>query len=114
MTHMVSALVIEYSVAHGVGGKELNMNGSEQFLLWAELRPDKVASFDSYPFTLCAVRNLGRLEFHPAVTFIVGENGSANPPCWKQWQWRGVSMPKAEARISSLRHGLLTPTSTVA
>ncbi|MEZ0295891.1 MAG: AAA family ATPase [Candidatus Methylacidiphilales bacterium] len=29
-----------------------------------------------YPFNIPAIRTLNRLEFHPAVTFLVGENGS--------------------------------------
>jgi len=35
-----------------------------------------VPSFDEYPFCVPAIRHLHRLEFHPAVTFFVGENGS--------------------------------------
>jgi predicted ATPase len=35
-----------------------------------------VKNFDEYPFCIPAVRHLHRLEFHPAVTFFVGENGS--------------------------------------
>jgi predicted ATPase len=31
---------------------------------------------DAYPFDLPVVRNLDELEFHPKVTFLVGENGS--------------------------------------
>lgn len=46
------------------------------FLMRVELRRDKVASFEDFPFSLLAVRTLNRLEFDPAVTFIVGENGS--------------------------------------
>lgn len=49
---------------------------SYQFLIDAQLRPDKAPDFSAYPFCLPAVRHLGRLEFDPAVTFIVGENGS--------------------------------------
>jgi predicted ATPase len=49
---------------------------SSQFAIHVELRRDTVASFDDYPFSLPAVRQLDRLEFHPAVTFFVGENGS--------------------------------------
>jgi len=49
---------------------------SYQFLIDAQLRPDKTPDFAVYPFCLPAVRHLGRLEFDPAVTFIVGENGS--------------------------------------
>lgn len=39
------------------------------------LKRDRVASFDAYPFCIPAVRELSCLEFHPDVTFIVGENG---------------------------------------
>ncbi|MGE0267120.1 MAG: AAA family ATPase [Candidatus Omnitrophota bacterium] len=47
-----------------------------QYLLKAELLKDKVSSFKEFPFHLPAVRYLDNLEFHPHVTFIVGENGS--------------------------------------
>lgn len=40
------------------------------------LKRDEVPSFDEYPFSLPAVRNLNTLKLHPAVTFFVGENGS--------------------------------------
>jgi predicted ATPase len=49
---------------------------AEHYVLAVQLRRDKVASFDEYPFSLPVVRNLERLELHPAVTFFVGENGS--------------------------------------
>lgn len=50
--------------------------GREPFLLEAQLRRERVPSFDAYPFDLPAVRSLRTLRFHPAVTFLVGENGS--------------------------------------
>ncbi|HSI08287.1 MAG TPA: AAA family ATPase [Rariglobus sp.] len=49
---------------------------SRGFLLSASLLRDKVASFESYPFNLPAVRPLETLPLHRSVTFIVGENGS--------------------------------------
>lgn len=49
---------------------------AEHYLLSAELRRDKVPSFDDFPFSIPVVRNLERLTFHPAVTFLVGENGA--------------------------------------
>jgi predicted ATPase len=52
------------------------MAPSRQFLLSAQLRREKVPSFDEYPFSLPAVRELFELSFHPAVTYLVGENGS--------------------------------------
>ena len=49
---------------------------SRKYVAEIELKRDEVESFDRYPFSLAAVRPLSRLEFHPAVTFFVGENGS--------------------------------------
>ncbi|HMP81366.1 MAG TPA: AAA family ATPase [Verrucomicrobiota bacterium] len=40
------------------------------------LERDKVPGFNDYPFAIPSIRNLSRLEFHPAVTFFIGENGS--------------------------------------
>jgi predicted ATPase len=41
-----------------------------------ELLREKVPDWTAYPFTIPAVKGLERLEFHPEVTFLVGENGS--------------------------------------
>lgn len=49
---------------------------SSQYLLQLRLRRDDVPSFDRYPFALSAVRHLDVLDFHPQVTFLIGENGS--------------------------------------
>lgn len=49
---------------------------SSQFLQRLTLRRDTVDSFERYPFCLPAVRSLDQLDFHPKVTFFVGENGS--------------------------------------
>jgi len=46
------------------------------FLNAIRLEREKVTSFADYPFCIPAVRHLQRLEFHPAVTFFIGENGS--------------------------------------
>ena len=46
------------------------------FLNAVRLERGSIESFDGYPFCIPAVRHLERLEFHPAVTFFVGENGS--------------------------------------
>jgi len=48
----------------------------EAYVREVRLRRERVATFDEYPFSLPAVRNLDRLVLHPKVTFIVGENGS--------------------------------------
>ena len=37
---------------------------------------EEVKSFETYPFAIPSIRHLHRLEFHPAVTFFIGENGS--------------------------------------
>jgi len=46
------------------------------YLLKMQLLRDKVESFDRYPYSLPVIKNFEDLEFHPKVTFIVGENGS--------------------------------------
>ena len=49
---------------------------SDQFLLEMRLDRTRIPSFDAYPFSLNAVKNLDALPLHRAVTFIIGENGS--------------------------------------
>lgn len=41
-----------------------------------ELDPDRIDSFDEYPYTIPAVRGMGRLTLDQPVTILVGENGS--------------------------------------
>ena len=45
---------------------------------WIAARFERREGWDekAYPFNLPVVRNLDELEFHPKVTFLVGENGS--------------------------------------
>ena len=49
---------------------------SKPYLLRASFRPDAALDFDVYPFNIAAVREVESIEFHPNVTFFVGENGS--------------------------------------
>lgn len=49
---------------------------AEPYLRHASLRPDAEPDFDAYPFCIPAVREIGNIDFHPNVTFFVGENGS--------------------------------------
>ncbi len=49
---------------------------ARHFVLDVTLLRERVPSFAAYPFHIPAIRHLHRLEFHPAVTFLVGENGS--------------------------------------
>jgi predicted ATPase len=53
-----------------------DMAPSPQFLRSLLLLRAEVPSFDAYPFSLPAVRELFELTFHPSVTYLVGENGS--------------------------------------
>lgn len=52
------------------------MNGEYHYVREIKLRRERIPSFDQYPFSLPVVRNLHTLPLHPAVTFIVGENGT--------------------------------------
>ena len=49
---------------------------STQYLRQIRLKRDQVPSFDRYPSSLPAVRHLEDLDFHPRITFFIGENGS--------------------------------------
>jgi predicted ATPase len=49
---------------------------TKPYLLHAAFRPDIQLNYDEYPFNIPAVRELGNIDFHPNVTFFVGENGS--------------------------------------
>lgn len=40
------------------------------------LREDGVEEWDRFPFNIPAVRDLNKVKLHPAVTFLIGENGS--------------------------------------
>jgi len=54
----------------------MNSLNAQHYLLDVKLRRDRTPSFDTYPFSLPALKELGTLKLHPKVTFIVGENGS--------------------------------------
>jgi predicted ATPase len=49
---------------------------AQHYVLVVRLARGRVPSFDTYPFSLAAVRNLTALPLHPGVTFLIGENGS--------------------------------------
>src|SRR5476649_1156065 len=46
------------------------------YLVRASIRPDADIDYDSFPFNIPAVREIGNINFHPNVTFFVGENGA--------------------------------------
>ena len=48
----------------------------DRFLRHLELMRENVPDWTAYPFSIPAVAQLERLEFDPAVTFFVGDNGS--------------------------------------
>lgn len=47
-----------------------------QFIRSIELNKEKITSFKDYPFCLEAVKSLDKLDMHPKVTYIIGENGT--------------------------------------
>ncbi|PZT52877.1 AAA family ATPase [Paenibacillus silvae] len=51
------------------------MNLSASYLSQIRLKRDQIAAFDQYPFDLAVIQHLHTLDFHPKVTYIVGENG---------------------------------------
>ncbi|EJO5347740.1 AAA family ATPase [Clostridium botulinum] len=48
----------------------------DQYLRDVELCREKIESFSEYPYCLPAIKDLYRIDFHPKVTYIVGENGT--------------------------------------
>lgn len=52
------------------------LSKSSQYIRSLSLNRKNIDSFDDYPFNLPAIFNLSTLDFHPRVTFIVGENGA--------------------------------------
>jgi predicted ATPase len=46
------------------------------YLQSACIRPDADVDYETYPYNVPSIRELGLLQFHPDVTFFVGENGS--------------------------------------
>lgn len=53
----------------------MNQAADGAYLRWMELERHRIPGFREYPFNLGAVRNLQQLQFHPKVTYIIGENG---------------------------------------
>lgn len=49
---------------------------AKPYLLEVAIRPGAEFETDTYPYNIPAVRELGHLQFHPDVTFFVGENGA--------------------------------------
>jgi predicted ATPase len=49
---------------------------ARHYLLRAEMLWDRVDDHSAYPYALPAVAHFHDIEFHPKVTFIIGENGT--------------------------------------
>ena len=49
---------------------------AKPYLQSIELKWDAIESFSGYPFSVPVIRELDYLDFHPDVTFFVGENGT--------------------------------------
>ncbi len=49
---------------------------AKPYLRSIKLKRESIENFDEYPYSIPVVRELGILDFHPDVTFFVGENGT--------------------------------------
>ena len=49
---------------------------ARHYLLSAVMQWEKVVDREAYPFALPVLRGFQQIEFHPKVTFLVGENGA--------------------------------------
>lgn len=52
------------------------MQGPKPYVRRISLDRSRIPGNEAYPWHIPAVRALNTLEFHPDVTFLVGENGS--------------------------------------
>lgn len=52
------------------------MMQAKPYLMEISLKEDMITNWEEYPFNIPAIRNLSTLQFHPDVTFLVGENGA--------------------------------------
>ncbi|KEK25955.1 AAA family ATPase [Bacillus gaemokensis] len=52
------------------------MNEHTPFVKSVSLQKESIPNFSVYPYCLPAIRTLHSLDFHPNVTFIIGENGT--------------------------------------
>lgn len=75
-----------------------------QFLRHLELNRDAVTDWSAYPFTIPAVAKLERLEFHPAVTFLIGENGSGKSTFIEAIAIRAGFNPEGGSKNFTSRH----------
>jgi len=57
-------------------GRSIKLPPSDGFLRGITLLRERIEDPNVYPYTIPAIRTLDTLEFHPRVTFLVGENGS--------------------------------------
>jgi predicted ATPase len=51
------------------------LNVQHSYLRKIQLKRQQIPTFNRYPFDLAVIRSLNTLDFHPKVTYIVGENG---------------------------------------
>lgn len=58
------------------GGSRGGVVYEKPFLRSISLKRDRIESYDDYPFSIPAVRELDFLDFHRDVTFLIGENGA--------------------------------------
>jgi predicted ATPase len=49
---------------------------AKPYLQTASIRTDADIDFSAYPHNIPAVREMGKIEFHADVTFLMGENGA--------------------------------------
>lgn len=51
------------------------LNSHTQYIRSIELKSEKIQSYRNFPLNLPVIRNFERLQLHPNVTYLIGENG---------------------------------------
>ncbi|WP_085993970.1 AAA family ATPase [Oceanobacillus senegalensis] len=53
----------------------MKLNRDSQYIRAVRLKREQISSFDTFPFHLPVIRNFKEIQFHPNITYIIGENG---------------------------------------
>ncbi len=77
------------------------------FLKSVQLKRTLVESFDVYPYSIPAIKHLTSLEFHPRVTFFVGENGTG-----KSTLLEAIAVAEGFNAEGGSRHAMFTTAAT--
>ncbi|MBE0544287.1 MAG: AAA family ATPase [Verrucomicrobia bacterium] len=94
----------------GAGKLNLGPRPARRYFEAVRLEREAVTDFTRYPFSIPSIRHLTRLEFHPAVTFFIGENGSGKSTLLEAIAVRaGFSAEGGDKQLQFVTHDTHSP-----